>query len=248
VANKRSKSEEILAFRPIVWITGASRGIGKELAMQFASIGCKVALSARSERELQRVEKEIRTLGGIAQSFPCDVEDSKAITRTHKKIQQHLGDVEVLIHNAGVTAFQTIEETTLQEYETILNVNLRAMFLCLQTVLPSMKKKKVGWIFNILSVAAKTTFVKSGIYAASKAGGMMLANVLREEIREHNIHVVNVFPGATSTEMWNKKSREQYSHRMMSARSVAEAVVQVYRFPGDILCEEIVLRPPLGDI
>ncbi|MEK7264018.1 MAG: SDR family oxidoreductase [Bacteroidota bacterium] len=246
--SQKSQKDEIFAFRPVVWITGASRGIGKEIAMQFASIGCKVALSSRSEKELLKVEKEILQLGGIAQSFPCDVIDTKSIVRTYNKIHHNFGDVDVLINNAGVTAFKTIESTTEKVFDTIINVNLRAMFICIKSVLPSMKKKNSGFIFNILSVAAKKAFVKSGVYAASKAGGMMLAEVLREEVREHHIRVINVFPGATATAMWNEKSKEKYSHRMMSPRSVAESVLQAYRSPSDLVCEEIILRPPLGDV
>ncbi|MBS4029113.1 MAG: SDR family oxidoreductase [Ignavibacteriales bacterium] len=242
------KSNKAIAFRPVVWITGASRGIGKELAKQFASIGCKVALSARSEKELLKLEKEIISLGGITKSFPCDVANEKSLLQTHKNIQKELGEVEVLINNAGVTVFKSIEKTSVKEFNDILSVNLRGMFLCVKAVLPSMKKKNNGWIFNILSTASTTTFKNSGAYSASKAGAMMLGKVLREELREKNIRVVNVFPGATETAMWSKEERKKYSFRMMSAKSVAEVVLQTYRFPSDVICEEIVLRPMLGDI
>ena len=243
-----SKDKSPQSFRPIVWITGASRGIGKEVAKQFASIGCKVALSSRSEKELAKLEKEIISLGGIAKNFPCDVANEKSILQTEKNIRKEFGTIEVLINNAGVTVFKSVDKTSTKEFDSILFVNLRGMFLCVKSVLPSMMKRNDGWIFNILSTASQTTFKNSGAYSASKAGAMMLANVLREEVREKNIRVVNVFPGATETEMWSSSSRKKYSSRMISAKSVAESVLQVYRFPSDVVCEEIVLRPMLGDI
>ncbi|MBM4167121.1 MAG: SDR family oxidoreductase [Ignavibacteria bacterium] len=239
---------KVLAFRPVVWITGASRGIGKELAKQFASIGCIVALSSRNEKELLKLEKEIVSVDGIAKSFPCDITTVKSVFQIHKKIQKELGEIEVLINNAGVTVFKSLEKTTVKEFDEVFAVNLRGMFLCMKVVLPSMLKRKKGWIFNILSTASRTTFINSGAYSASKAGGMMLGNVLREEVRNKNICVVNVFPGATKTKMWNEADRKKYSSRMMSPKSVAESVLQVYRFPSDVVCEEIVLRPIKGDI
>jgi len=242
------RKEKVLAFRPVVWITGASRGIGKELVKQFASIGCKVALSSRSEKELLKVEKEIISLGGIAKSFRCDVANEKEIIQTQKKIQKEFGEIEVLINNAGITVFKSVEKTSIEEFDDILSVNLRGMFLCVKSVLPPMLKKKNGWIFNILSTASTTTFKNSGAYSASKSGAMMLGKVLREELREKNIRVVNVFPGATETTMWSESSRKKYSSRMMSPESVAEVVMNIYRFPSDVVCEEIILRPMLGDI
>jgi 3-oxoacyl-[acyl-carrier protein] reductase len=195
-----------------------------------------------------KLEKEIILLGGIAKSFPCDVRIESSVLQAQKKIRSEFGDVEVLINNAGVTVFASVDKTSAKAFENIFSVNVRGIFFCVKAVVPSMMKNNNGWVINILSVASTKTFRNSSAYSASKAGAMMLGNVVREEVRGNNIRIVNVFPGATHTAMWSSADRKKYSQRMMSAQSVAECILQIYRFPSDVVCEEIVLRPVLGDI
>lgn len=243
---KRKKKFEF--YRPVVWVTGASRGIGKEIAKQFASLGCEVALSARSSSTLQKVVKEIQHFGGRAYSFPCDVSETKEILNTVKSISKKLGNVDILVNNAGITVFKSFLDTTLEEFDDILDTNLEGQIVCIKAVLPSMVKRKRGWIFNILSNAAVKTFEGSAAYTAAKAGLLGLGRVLREEMRKYNVKVVNVLPGPVVTEMWNKEIRRKFSYRMMSPKSVAEAVLAVYQMPDDVVVDEIRIRPIHGDI
>lgn len=244
----KRRPAEIEFHRPVVWVVGASRGIGREIAKEFASIGCHVCLTARNRRQLTGVVKEIRSLGGVADSFPCDISRATAIPATAKKIKKIVGDIDVLVNNAGITVFKTFLDTTPQEFSKIIETNLIGQATCIRAVLPSMVRRKSGWVINILSNAATRTFEASAAYTATKAGMLGLGRVLREETRRHGVKVVNVIPGATETGMWSNAARKKYASRMMSPKSVAEAVLAAYRMPDDVVVDEMRLRPLLGDI
>ncbi|MBI4548770.1 MAG: SDR family oxidoreductase [Ignavibacteriae bacterium] len=245
MAKRRS---DVSIHRPVVWVTGASRGIGREIAKQFASIGCEVALSARSKRDLYSVVKEITQLGGRAYSFPLDISKEESIFNIAGTIKKRLGNVEILVNNAGITVFKAFLQTTLKEFNGIIGTNLEGPIACIKAVLPAMARRKQGWIFNILSNAAIKTFEGSAAYTATKAGLLGLAKVLREEMRHYNVKVINVLPGPTETEMWSIRDRKNYAHRMMKAKSVAEAVLAAYQMPDDVVVDELVIRPIQGDI
>ena len=244
----KKKREEIIIHRPVVWVTGASRGIGREIAKQFAFLGCEVCLSSRNQKRLETAAKEIIKLGGRAHVFPLDVKNQKSILFVVKQIQKKVGQVDVLINNAGITVFKTFIDTTLGEFNNIIQTNLNGPIECIKAVLPGMIKRKNGWIINIVSDAAIKTIEGSAAYTASKSGLLALGKILREEVRQFNIKVVNVLPGAASTDMWNPKMRKKYSYRMMKAKSVAEAILSVYQMPDDVVVDEIVVRPVLGDL
>jgi short-subunit dehydrogenase len=156
--------------------------------------------------------------------------------------------VDVLVNSAGITVFKTFLNTTPDEFRDILATNLYGPIVCTKAVLPTMVKRRRGWIFNILSNAAIKTFEGSAAYTAAKAGMHGLGRVLREELRASNVKVINVIPGATDTEMWSPRDRGKHGHRMMKAKSVAETVLSVFHMPDDIVVDEIVLRPMMGDI
>ena len=235
-------------YRPVVWVVGASRGIGREIARQFAIIGCRVCLSGRNAGELAAAVQQIETLGGRGYAFPCDVSDERIATATVKKIVKRIGRVDVLVNSAGVTVFKSFLHTSSQEFHDVVATNLQGYIHCMKAVLPTMARRKRGWVINILSTAAVKTFKGSAAYTASKAGMHGLSKVVREEMRPFNVRIVDVFPGPTDTPMWSPATRRTHSRRMMKAKSVAEAVVALYQFPPDVVPEEIVLRPVGGDL
>jgi short-subunit dehydrogenase len=235
-------------YRPVVWIIGASSGIGRETAKQFAMLGCKVCVSARRKNKLETLLKEINSFGGHAYSFPLDITKLDTIPKASKKILQRFERIDVLINNAGITSFKPISETSIKEIDVILKTNLLGHIACTKSVLSSMIKRKSGSIFNIISMVAQKTYENSGAYTASKSGMLGLGKVLREEMRKHNVKVINIIPGATETEIWDKKVREKYSDRMMKAKSVAEAILSVYQMPDDLVVDEMVVRPIAGDL
>ena len=240
--------KSITIYRPVVWVTGASRGIGKEIAKQFASMGCVVCLSARKVKELHRVAGDIKDLGGQAHIFPMDVSKYKSIPIIHRKIRKKVGAVDILVNNAGLTSFKLFLDTPWSSIHSIIQTNLIAPMLLSKEVLPYMIKKKKGSIFNIISMVVRGTYQGSSVYTASKSGLYGFGKVIREELRRHGIRVMNIIPGATETEIWHPKVRKKHGWRMMKAKSVAEAVLAAHNMPDDLVVEELILRPVLGDL
>jgi short-subunit dehydrogenase len=231
-----------------VWITGASRGIGYEVAKAFAQIGAHVVVTARNGRKLGSLVREINRKGGRATSYVCDVSKERSVAGTARQIFKRFGRVDVFANNAGVAYFKSLRETSSSEFDEVIAANLRGTFLCIKAVIEPMVRRRSGHIINVISVSARKAYTKSSAYSASKAGVLALTNVLREEVRRFGIKVTAVIPGATETHMWNASTRDKYRHRMMSAKDVARVVVSVFQAPRSAHIEEVVVRPQLGDL
>jgi NADP-dependent 3-hydroxy acid dehydrogenase YdfG len=232
----------------VVWITGASTGIGFELGKVFARSGYIVIATGRRKSRLVSLVNEIRFAGHQAYAFVCDVRKERSILSTKKKILENCGTIDILINNAGITSFKSFADTKPPEFDDIISTNLRGSYLAARSVLPLMIRKKEGHIINILSVAATETFENSSTYSASKAGTMAMFRVLREEVRRYNIKVTNILPGATDTPIWNPAMRQKYSKRMMTAREVAEIVLHTANQPRKVVVEDIVIKPIKGNL
>lgn len=232
----------------VVWITGASTGIGFELAKVFAKSGYTIVATARRKSRLVSLVSEIRFAGHEAYAFVCDVRSERSIISTKKKILEKCGTIDILINNASITTFKSFIDTKPPEFDDILETNLRGSYLTTRTVLPIFMKKKRGHIINILSVAAQTVFTNSSAYSASKAGMLALFNVLRAEVRKYNIKITNIMPGATDTPMWSPASRQKYASRMMTPRDIADITINIANQPKKVVIEDIVIKPIKGDL
>jgi short-subunit dehydrogenase len=228
-----------------VWITGASSGIGIATLKEFVSIGCNVFASARRVNELNRLTKNDSEVQiGI---YPCNVASRANIDQTFKKISSKY-NVNCLINNAGITSFKSAEENSIKEIDEVINTNLLGSIYTIKAVLPHFKKIGGGTIINVLSVVTKKTFTNSSVYTASKMGLLGYARVLREEVRKHNIRIINVIPGATDTPIWSREMREENSERMMRPESIARLMVSAFLQSDNLVVEDIVVRPLQGDL
>jgi 3-oxoacyl-[acyl-carrier protein] reductase len=232
----------------IVWITGASSGIGAALVDAFAARGDYVVASARSESGLKEICKKVGESGGACDSFPCDVSDEHAVHETVKRIIARCERIDILINNAGITSFAEFKETSSAEFDKIIHTNLRGPFLTTRAALVPMLERHTGLVINILSYVVKQVYTKSAAYAASKAGTAAMMDVLRAEVRRQGIGIVNVFPGAVSTPMWRAEQRERFHGQMLTAEHVAHAIVALSLQSPELMAEEIVLRPRDGDL
>lgn len=230
-----------------IWITGASSGLGKAIASEFAEHKEVILGSSRSEESLKKIASELKKGGGFFAPFPMDIADLSRVNDTFKKISADYS-VECLVNNAGITSFDSAENNSAEEIKKIIEVNLLGSIYAIKSVLPSMMKRKRGTIINILSVVTKKIFPGSSAYSASKSGLKAYTDVLREEMRKYNIRIINIVPGATKTPIWPNSALEKYSDRMMSPADVAKLVYELYSQKPNIVPEEIVIRPIKGDL
>jgi NADP-dependent 3-hydroxy acid dehydrogenase YdfG len=230
-----------------IWITGTSSGIGRALALEFAKNGVTVIATSRSKNLIQNFKKELGSKSKNIIPYQLDISDHGEINAFYSQLSGTYF-INGLINNAGLTSFKSASEDSIEEIEKIINVNLLGSIYSIKTVLPQMMANKNGTIINILSVVTQKTFTNSSVYSASKHGLMAYSKVLREELRDHNIRVINVSPGASKTSIWPNSVLEKYSHRMMPPEEIAKLIYEVYSMKSNVVAEEIVLRPIQGDL
>jgi len=232
----------------VVWVTGAGRGIGKAIAEAFGKEKAAVALSARTTEELQSLSESINATGGKASPFPCDVSSEEEALNAFKKIQKSLGAIDILINNAGVAKFRPLLETTTEDWDWMMDINLKGAFLCVKMVLPFMIEKRSGHIFNMVSVAGIQPLPFSAAYGASKYGLMGLTAITREEVRKHNIKVTAIIPGAVDTPIWKGIEGDFDHSKMVPPEDIAQAVIIASKQTPNTVFEDIIIRPIAGTL
>ena len=182
-------------------ITGSSRGIGKAIALRFASEGCHIVINYRSDATAaQNVKEQITSMGRRGISIQADVTDRKAVRRMFEKTNKSFGRIDILINNAGINKRGYFDEVNDEDWDMIMNVNLKGPFICSQEVFPYMQKQKSGRIINISSVAGQYHGPKTIHYGVSKAGLNSLTKILARYGAEYNILVNAVAPGLIYTD------------------------------------------------
>jgi NAD(P)-dependent dehydrogenase (short-subunit alcohol dehydrogenase family) len=234
--------------KPAIIITGASQGIGAAIAREFARAvpGARLALVARNAGNLQRTAAACTKLGAKPRVFVCDVTDTTSVATTGAAVTKAFGPVDVLVNNAGVFTGRPFLEMPVTEFDALLAANLRSVFLVSKAFVPAMVKCGRGHVFNVSSIAGLEAYPNGAGYCAAKFGVTGLGKVMRREFRASGVLVTNVYPGATWTPSW--KNSGVAATRMMPASGVARAIVETWRLGPETFIEELVLRPPLGDV
>ena len=227
----------------VAWVTGGTSGIGLQLAREFVKLGLKVAVTGRDQDKLDRTRDELGVLASR-----CDMAKEQEVKAAYAEIARELGPVDVLINNAGISPFTKFTDTSIEEFDAVVDINLTGYFFAAREVLPAMYERKSGSIVQLLSIASVKAFAGGAAYIASKFGALGLTNSLREEARKHNVKVIAVLPGATETPLWDAEEREKFHERMMQPEDIASTVIHLLQQPERMLAEEIVLRPIGGDL
>ena len=245
IPSEAEKNKEMKEKKTAVWITGASSGIGKAIALEFIKNKIDVIASSRKVDSLKKTKDEFNN--EYFHYFPMDITLPVDVKSNAKKI---FGSYRIscLINNAGITTFSPASEDSYAVVEDIIKTNLLGSISTIQNILPHFKKKGSGIIINILSVAAIKSYENSSAYSASKAGLLAYINVLREELRGENIKIVNILPGATRTPIWPAESLAKHANKMMSPKDIAKFIFEIYKLKSNMVPEEIILRPLEGDI
>lgn len=230
----------------IAVISGGSSGIGECIAKELASNGITVCLGARSTEKLKLISEDIHSSGGIAYPFHLDLLDDKSIQSFIKNVNK-IGDVKTLINNSGFGKFDKIENAQISDWDEMMSVNLRGAFVLSKAFIPEMKKNKTGNLLFINSVAGKHGYPYSAGYVASKFGMRGLAESLRNELRQDNIKVTSIYPGAVDSLFWDNVNADFPRDEMMNAKEIAETVLFAIQKSGVGALEDIVIRRTKGD-
>ena len=228
-------------------ITGASRGIGLAVADALAREGCNVVITGRSEVALKKAAAQLAKYRSSIFPVACDVRHLQAVAALFAAVKRRFRRLDILVNNAGVAhPGLPVGRLPLGTWKEVIDTNLSGMFLVTQAALPLMKRGSV--IVNNLSIAAKRVFPGSSAYNASKHGALGFTSTLREELREQEIRVIALLPGATDTEIWNTLWPEAPRKKMMSPKTVAQAVVTALSTPDDGTVEELTILPSAGTL
>jgi len=233
----------------VVLITGGSTGIGAEVARLLASRGAKVAIAARRKDKLDEVVAGIEANGGTAKAYSLDVTDKKQVEAVVAAAVADFGKLDVLINNAGLMPIRPMSEVNTDEWDAMIDVNLKGTLYGIAAVLPRFLAQQSGHIINLSSVAGIKVFAPGGtVYSGTKFAVSAITEGLRQEVGDQ-IRVTSIAPGAVDSDLKHSTSGTaaetvmDFYKQAIPAASVARAVAYAIEQPDDVDINEIVLRP-----
>ncbi len=235
----------------VVVITGASSGLGEAAARLLSANGAKVVLGARRVERLQTIVEELNKNGGNALAVATDVKELSQVKHLVDMAVQTHGRIDVMINNAGVMPSSPLERLKVDEWEQMIDVNIKGVLYGIAAALPYMKKQKSGHIINVSSVAGHKVRPGNVVYAATKHAVRAISEGLRQEVKPYNLRTTIISPGAVATELLNTVAEPDESERIrnyfnkyaISADSFARAVAFAISQPEEVDINEILFRP-----
>jgi 3-oxoacyl-[acyl-carrier protein] reductase len=225
-------------------VTGATQGIGRATAFALGRAGYRIGACARTAAKVDAVVAELRAEGIEAAGSAADVSDPAQVGRAVAAITGELGDVGLLVNNAGVLIARPFEELTLEDWDTTMATNLRGLFLVTRAVLPAMRRRREGTVVNVASLAGRNGFVGGTAYAASKHGVLGFSRSLMLEVRKEGIRVIAICPGSVDTGMLREQPLlKSDPQRILRPEDVADAIVHAVQLPQRALVSELDIRP-----
>lgn len=223
-------------------VTGAGRGIGRSIAERLAGEGAAVALNARTEGDLRDVQSAIDARGGRAVIARGDLTHDEALRNVMKIVDRELGRIDILVNNAGIGQFAPVRDLSVDDFDAMWMLNMRALFQTTKLALERMERQESGAIVNISSLAGKNAFVGGAGYAATKWALIGFSRCLMLEVREKNIRVVTVCPGSVDTTFSGARNPDK-AGKILTPDDVAEAVLVAVTLPSRAMISEIDIRP-----
>lgn len=220
-------------------ITGAGKGIGRQIALALANEGVRVGLVARTGKDLQELATEIAGGGNVCSYAVADVGNMQEVNAAVEKINRELGSIDILINNAGIASFGKFLELHPSEWEKIIRVNLMGVYYVTRAVLPQMIERKTGDIINISSTAGQRGAAQTSAYSASKFGVLGLTESLMQEVRKHNIRVTALTPSTVVTEMAQSQNLITGDpERVMHPEDIAELILAQLKLNRRVFIKE----------
>jgi NADP-dependent 3-hydroxy acid dehydrogenase YdfG len=235
----------------VIVITGASSGMGEAAARHLAAKGASVVLGARRSERIEGIAEEIARAGGKAVAVTTDVTKRADLTRLVDTAVDTFGRIDVLINNASVMPLSPVERLKVEEWDQMIDVNLKGVLYGIAAAVPHMKAQKAGHITNLASVAGHKLFHGSAIYSATKFGVRALSEGVRQELKPYNIRTTIISPGAVKTELLEhiseadiQKANQDYVGQVgVPAESFARIVAFVIGEPEELDINEVLFRP-----
>ncbi|MEC0790428.1 3-ketoacyl-ACP reductase [Bacillus licheniformis] len=207
-------------------ITGGGRGIGRATAIALAKEGVHIGLIGRTAANLEKAAEELKAFGVKVSVAAADVKDLTAVERAVQSVKEELGQIDILINNAGIGGFAGFLEQSPEEWENIIQVNLMGVYNVTRAVLPEMIERKAGDIINISSTAGQRGAAGTSAYSASKFAVLGLTESLMQEVRKHNIRVSALTPSTVATDLAiDSKLTDGNPERVMQPEDLAEYMV-----------------------
>ena len=240
----------------VVVITGASSGMGEAAAKHLSALGATVVLGARRADKIVELAKKIQETGGKALAYTVDVTIREQVKGLVDAAVEQFGRVDVIINNAGVMPLSPIDRLNFEEWNTMIDVNIKGVLNGIAAVLPYMKAQKSGQIINTASVAGHKVFNGSAVYSATKFAVRALSEGLRMEVKPYNIRTTIVCPGAVKTELLEhiteadiQQANKDYVGEVgISPDSFARVVAFAISQPDDVDINEVIFRPTAQEL
>lgn len=233
----------------VVIITGASSGLGEATAQHLAENGAKLMLAARREDRLQELVSKIEQAGGTAKYQIVDVTDKSQVEALAKATKDAYGKIDVLVNNAGLMPLSPLMATKVNEWETMVDVNIKGVLYGIAAVMPVMMQQESGHIINISSVAGHKVFPGGTVYCATKFAVKAISEGIRLE-SDGKIRSTNISPGAVDTELTSTISHDETAKNVeqlygvaIDADAIARAITFAVAQPGDVDVNEMIIRP-----
>ena len=236
-------------IQKVVVITGASSGIGEATARLLAKNGAKVVLGARRTDRLEALVKDIHADGGIAEYLALDVTQRSQMEEIAQFTLSKFGRVDVLINNAGVMPLSTLDRLKVEEWDRMIDVNIKGVLYGIAAVLPIMKAQKSGQIINLSSIGGHAVYPSAAVYCATKFAVGAISEGLRQEVGG-DLRVTVISPGTTQSELANsisdeaaKKGMQEFRRISIPATAIARSILFAIGQPNDVDISEIIVRP-----
>jgi len=235
----------------VIVITGASSGLGEATARHLSEKGAKVALAARRTKRIESLADEINDNGGEAMAVTTDVTVREQVEELVDKAADQFGRIDVMLNNAGLMPFAPLERRKIDEWEQMIDVNVKGVLYGIAAVLPYMKEQESGHIINVSSVAGHKVMPNGTVYCATKHAVRAISEGLRQEVKPYNIRSTIISPGAVESELPESSSEEDmretvealYEENAIPADSFARAVGYAVSQPEEVDINEILYRP-----
>lgn len=223
-------------------VSGASRGLGRAIALELASRGARVALLARDRQRLEGVAREIQELGGTCEAFPCDVSEVDSVLSVAREIEGEFGRCDILVNNAGIPAPRGIDGTDFDEWDRVLRVNLFAAFYLTRALWKLLGAGDSGYVINISGGAGKRGGASPG-YGSSKFGLEGLTAAIASSGSEHDVRATALYPGSMDTGWRDAPIGEKPAREIMDPAEVARFVGYLVTTPKEFVINEAILNP-----